>query len=47
MQYKNVDIAIDMDEVKIFDQILKRPHWMARSAWMRFWEELKGDNEDT
>lgn len=33
------DLEIYMDHVILFGQRIDRPSRMARSVWMRFWEE--------
>lgn len=34
-------IKVDMDKVKILKTIIKRPERIARSEWIRFWENVQ------
>jgi len=34
-------INIDMDQVEIEGQVVKRPNWITRYRWDRFWHDLK------
>lgn len=34
-------IEVDMDKVKILKTIIERPKSIARSEWIRFWENVQ------